>query len=107
MTTHTTLYSQRLYFDIWSHLSTQIQELAVRYVQKYNCPMVLVLDQIDCIAKTDPYFLQILQYFAKDCADGGLLVLIFVSDEDFVPQLMQCKDVMILIFCHIRLTCSY
>ena len=41
------------------------------YVKEYKHPIVLVLDQVDCIAKKDPELFGVLQDFAKDCANSG------------------------------------
>ncbi|CAG8707444.1 11561_t:CDS:2 [Dentiscutata erythropus] len=64
-------------------------------MKEYKHPIVLILDQVDCIAKKDPKFLEILQDFVKDCADKGFLVIIFITSEGFIPQIMKCRDAMI------------
>jgi len=73
----------------------QLLRTAAYYMEKYKRPIVLVLDQIDRIAKQDPRFLGILQDFAKDCADKGTIVIVFIASEGLVPQIMKCRDVMI------------
>ncbi|CAG8714162.1 9854_t:CDS:2, partial [Ambispora leptoticha] len=60
--------------------------------EKYKRPIVLILDQVDRIAKEDPKFLRILQDFAKDCADKGTLVIVFIASEGLVPQIMRSRS---------------
>ncbi|CAG8564346.1 5604_t:CDS:2, partial [Paraglomus occultum] len=62
------------------------------YMKKYKPPIVLILDQVDRIAKEDPKFLRILQDFAKDCAEKGTLVIIFIASEGLVPQIMKSRS---------------
>ncbi|RHZ81271.1 hypothetical protein Glove_122g7 [Diversispora epigaea] len=69
----------------------QLLRAANYYMKKYKRPMVLVLDQVDRIAKKDPVFLGILQDFAKDSADGGTLVIVFIASEGLVPQIMKSR----------------
>ena len=87
-------------YSYWNLLSLQLLHTADYYMEKYKHPIVLVLDQVDRIAKDDQKFLGILQDFAKDCVDKHTLVIIFVASEGLVPQFMRCKDVIILIFCY-------
>ncbi|CAG8628347.1 8774_t:CDS:2, partial [Gigaspora margarita] len=63
----------------WNLLSMQLLNIAYYYMKEYKRPIVLILDQVDRIAKKDPEFLEILQDFAKDCADRGPLVIIFIA----------------------------
>ncbi|RHZ44228.1 hypothetical protein Glove_750g52 [Diversispora epigaea] len=79
-------------YSNWNLLSIQLQRTAIYYMKKYKRPIVLVLDQVDRIAKTDPEFLGILQDFAKDCADKGTLVFVFIASEDLVPQIMKSRS---------------
>jgi len=68
--------------------------VASYYVRKHKWPIVLVLDQVDHIAKQDPNFLGILQDFAKDHADRGSIIIVFVASEGLAPQLLQCKKIL-------------
>src|SRR6185369_13567907 len=76
----------------WNLLSLQLLHTADYYMEKYKHPIVLVLDQVDHIAKSDPKFLGILQDFAKNCADRGTLVIVFIASEGLVLQIMKCRD---------------
>ncbi|CAG8791496.1 16896_t:CDS:2, partial [Gigaspora rosea] len=73
----------------WNLLSIQPLNTSYYYIKEYKCPIVLILDKINCIAEEDPKFLEILQDFAKDCADRGPLVIIFIANESLVPQFMK------------------
>ncbi|CUS11263.1 unnamed protein product [Tuber aestivum] len=54
---------------------------AMRYRKKTNRPPVLVLDNINLLAAGNPGLLNILQDIAKDAADDGLFITIFVASE--------------------------
>nr|CAG8552851.1 7490_t:CDS:2 [Entrophospora candida] len=76
-------------YPTWNLLKEYLINTAFCYRREYKRPMVLVLDQVDRIAKKDQEFLGILQDFAKDCADKHALVIIFVASEGLVTQLMR------------------
>ncbi|RIA98869.1 P-loop containing nucleoside triphosphate hydrolase protein [Glomus cerebriforme] len=82
---------QSKYAD-WSLLRRQLVSTAHYYMKTYKRPMVLILDQIDRIAKKDPEFLGILQDFAKDYADKGSIIIVFVSSESLIPRLLQSRS---------------
>ena len=65
---------------------------ATAYKKKHNRPIVLVIDAADRIAKDNPKFFGILQDFAKDCADQGLLRVVFVSSEGVALPLLQSSS---------------
>ncbi|RIA83517.1 hypothetical protein C1645_833701 [Glomus cerebriforme] len=65
-------------------LSKQLTNAANSFNKKYGCPIVLILDQIERIAKKNQDFLGILQDFAKDHADRGSIIIVFVT-----PQLLK------------------
>merc|ERR1711916_98932 len=65
---------------------------ATAYKRKHNRPIVLVIDAADRIAKDNPKFFGSLQYFAKDCADQGLLRVVFVSSEGVALPLLQSSS---------------
>lgn len=95
-------------YHTWNLLSKLLLKTAIEYKQKHNSPMVLVLDQIDRIAKKDAEFLGMLQDFAKDCADKGILIVVFVASESLVTSLMRSKNIvklenMIKLFLHFHL----
>ncbi|CAG8532037.1 11459_t:CDS:2 [Scutellospora calospora] len=79
-------------YSNWNLLSMQLLRTANYYMKKYKRPIVLILDQVDRIAKDDPKFLRILQDFAKDCADKGTLVIVFIASEGLVPQIMKSRS---------------
>ena len=65
---------------------------ATAYKKKHNRPIVLVIDAADRIAKDNRKFFGILQDFAKDCADQGLLRVVFVSSEGVALPLLQSSS---------------
>ncbi len=56
---------------------------------KHKRPLVLVIDAADRVAKENPKFFFILQNFAKDCADKGILRVVFVSSEGVALPMLQ------------------
>ncbi|RIA95722.1 P-loop containing nucleoside triphosphate hydrolase protein [Glomus cerebriforme] len=76
----------------WSLLSEQLINAAVSFKKKYGRPIVLILDQVDRIAKNDQEFLEILQDFAKDHADRGSIIIVFVSSEGLVQKLLKSRS---------------
>ncbi|RIB30791.1 hypothetical protein C2G38_2151768 [Gigaspora rosea] len=78
-------------YSNWNLLSMQLLNTAYYYMKEYKHPIVLVLDQVDRIAKDDPKLLGILQdfFFAKDCADRGTLVIVFIASDGLVPRVMK------------------
>ncbi|RHZ65139.1 hypothetical protein Glove_319g144 [Diversispora epigaea] len=78
-------------YPTWNLLKTQLVDMSYYYKKKYKRPVVLVLDQVDRIAKNDSRFLEILQDFAKDCADRHSLIIIFIASEGLVPQLLRSR----------------
>ncbi|RIB18133.1 hypothetical protein C2G38_2037153 [Gigaspora rosea] len=79
-------------YSSFNILRMQLRKAAKYYQEKYGRPMVLILDQVDRIAKKDHEFFGMLQDFAKDCADGGYLVIIFIASEGLVPQMMKSRS---------------
>ncbi|RHZ60327.1 hypothetical protein Glove_355g68 [Diversispora epigaea] len=79
-------------YPTWNLLKAQLVNMSYYYEEKYKRPVVLVLDQVDRIAKKDSEFLGILQDFAKDCADNYSLVIIFVASEGLVSRLLQSRS---------------
>jgi hypothetical protein len=59
----------------------RLADAAYYYMRKHNRPIVLILDQVNRIAKQDPDFLGILQDFAKDHADRGSIIIVFIASE--------------------------
>ncbi|CUS11267.1 unnamed protein product [Tuber aestivum] len=55
------------------------------YRQKTNRPPVLVLDNVNRLAAGNPGLLNILQDIAKDAADDGIFITVFVASEGQAP----------------------
>ncbi|CAG8684004.1 4047_t:CDS:2, partial [Ambispora gerdemannii] len=86
------LYPFKLRDIIIMQLTTNAIRKADYYMKKYKRPIVLVLDQVDRIAKKDPEFLGMLQDFAKSGADRDTLVIVFIASEGSVPQIMKSRS---------------
>ena len=61
------------------------------YKKKYGKPTVIIYDNVNYLAHNDPEILRILQCDAKDNADMGEYIAVFVSDEEIVLDQMSCK----------------
>nr|CAG8569419.1 11351_t:CDS:2 [Entrophospora candida] len=79
-------------YSNWNLLSMQLLNTARNYMKKYKRPIVLILDQVDRIAMNDQKFIEILQDFAKVCADEGSLIVVFIASEGLVPQIMRSRS---------------
>jgi len=74
----------------FSTFESNLLNAAKKFKAKHGCPMVLVIDSADVIAKNDASFLGFLQDFAKNCADMGTLRIVFISsDGSALPLLMS------------------
>lgn len=72
----------------WRVIRPLLLKTAEKYKAKHNRPPVLVLDAMDRVAKQDPQLFMRVQEFAKDCADEGNLLVVFVfSDGTALPLL--------------------
>ncbi|CAG8763918.1 18160_t:CDS:2, partial [Dentiscutata erythropus] len=81
--------------NLSKHLDCELYPFKLRdVIVQWITRKVLILDQVDRIAKDDPKFLGILQDFAKDCADKGSIVVVFIASEGISPQIMKCSDAM-------------
>jgi hypothetical protein len=69
-----------------------LKKTARAYKKKHNRPMVLVIDAADRVAKKDREFFFTLQDFAKDCADEGILRVVFVSSEGVALPMLQSSS---------------
>ena len=77
-------------YSTWILVSSMLIKVGTKFRTKYNRPMVLVIDSADVLAKTNPQFLGTIQDFAKNCADMGILRVVFVSsDGSALPLLMS------------------
>ncbi|CAJ0830625.1 6973_t:CDS:2 [Entrophospora sp. SA101] len=79
-------------YSNWNLLSIQLLDTTYNYMKKYKHPMVLILDQVDRIVMNDQKFIEILQDFAKDCADESSLIVVFIASEGLVPQIMRSRS---------------
>jgi ABC-type dipeptide/oligopeptide/nickel transport system ATPase component len=61
------------------------------YKEKFKRPAVLVIDSVDILAEKKADFLSLLQDFAKECADRGILRIVFVctTNSSALPLLMS------------------
>jgi len=63
-----------------------ISDASIDYVKKHSRPPVLIIDQINTVAKGDPTTFTKLVKFAKMQADHGHLVIVFVASEGNAPR---------------------
>jgi hypothetical protein len=74
----------------WSPLAELLKEAAAMYKKKHGKAPTLVLDATDLVAKKDSTFFCEVQDFAKACADGGIMRVVFIfSDGDALPLLFS------------------
>jgi hypothetical protein len=73
-------------------LRRALKKTARAYKKKHKRPLVLVIDAADRVAKKDPDFFFTLQDFAKDCADEGILRVVFVSSEGVALPMLQSSS---------------
>jgi hypothetical protein len=78
----------------WSPLADLLKEAATMYKVKHGKAPTLVLDAMDLVAKEDAKFFSQLQDFAKACADGGIMRVVFIfCDGDALPLLLSSSAV--------------
>ena len=74
----------------WSSLAKLLKKSATMYKVKHGKAPTLVLDAMDLVAKEDKKFFAQVQDFAKACADGGIMRVVFIfSDGDALPLLLS------------------
>ena len=74
----------------WSPLAKLLKKSAILYKVKHGKAPTLVLDAMDLVAKEDTKFFAQVQDFAKACADGGIMRVVFIfSDGDALPLLLS------------------
>jgi chromosomal replication initiation ATPase DnaA len=66
-------------------------DAATTFKEKHGRPPVLIIDDINNLAKKHPQELEDLQDFAKTWADNQSLIVVFVSSEGNGPRLLQRK----------------
>ena len=83
----------------WEDLLKVLDRAAKEYNQKHKKPPVLIIDNIDYLARKAPEILKGLQGYAKQCADDRSLVVIFViSEGQALQQMKEGTHVLRLIF---------
>nr|CAG8636156.1 9121_t:CDS:2 [Entrophospora candida] len=66
--------------NLAEHLNCELYPFKLRDIVVPNAiRKVLILEQVDRIAMNDQKFIEILQDFAKDCADEGSLIVVFIA----------------------------
>ena len=74
----------------WEPVSDFLKKAAILHKEKHGKAPTLVLDAMDLVAKEDKKFFAQVQDFAKACADGGILRVVFIfSDGDALPLLLS------------------
>ena len=73
-------------------LRQPVMDAAAKFKSKHERPMVLVIDSADILAKQNPAFLNILQDFAKLCADIGNLRIVFISSDGSALPLLMARS---------------
>jgi hypothetical protein len=68
-----------------------LMDAAAKFKSKHTRPMVLIIDSADILAKQNPAFLNILQDFAKLCADIGDLRIVFISGDGSALSLLKAR----------------
>jgi hypothetical protein len=77
---------------VWMILRSALLDAASKYQAKHAKPMALVIDSADELAKCDPKFLELLQDFAKNCADLGILRVVFISSGGAALPLLMGRS---------------
>jgi len=72
-------------------LKEALEKVAVQYRKETKKQVVLVIDNCNIFAKEFEKEFSMLQDWAKEMADRGLVRVVFVASEGFVPRLLQCK----------------
>ena len=74
----------------WEPVAALLKKAAILFKVKHGKAPTLVLDAMDLVAKRDSTFFCEVQDFAKACADGGIMRVVFVfSDGDALPLLLS------------------
>lgn len=76
----------------WLQLEPQLLEGAAAFMLAHGRPATLVLDGVDVIAKEDPTFLDMLQNFARNAADAGVLRVVFVSSDGAASARLESRS---------------
>jgi hypothetical protein len=77
--------------EAYERVKQTILTAAAEYINRHNKPPVLIIDNVNRLAQKSPDMLEMLQDFAKDCADRSHLLVMFVGSEGHAPCLLQSK----------------
>ncbi|KIX09924.1 uncharacterized protein Z518_01005 [Rhinocladiella mackenziei CBS 650.93] len=66
--------------------------LTTKYKQEYGRAPVLIVDNANRLAQKLPELLDLFQDYAKDAADEGTAVVVYVSSEGWVPRRMMGRS---------------
>ena len=72
----------------WKIAFQQFEKFAECYRKEYGKSPVLVIDNINQLAKKDPAILEILQDGAKAAVGSGLFKAVFVTSDGSAPSQM-------------------
>lgn len=89
---------------LFGKLESPLLNAAEAFKKKYGRPPVLIIDDINKLAKENPRELEHLQDYAKLWADSRSLIVAFVSSEGNGPRLLQGK---LFIFCYTSVLSHY
>ena len=76
----------------WQTLEPFLIKAASLYVARHGVPAVLVLDDMDLVAKDDPAFFLKVQNLAKKCADMKIMRVVLVFSDGRALPLLQSSS---------------
>lgn len=75
----------------WKRALDAFKRIAKKYKKEHNRLPIVIFDNANRLAHMDKEVLQVLQDDAKDSADSHSYIVVFVSGEGIVPEIMMCK----------------
>jgi len=75
-----------------TELKEALEKATVQYRKETNKQVVLVIDNCNIFAKEFEKEFSMLQDWAKEMADRGLVRVVFVASEGFVPRLLRSRS---------------
>jgi len=72
-------------------------DVAIKFKREYKKVPVFIIDNANRLAHQQPKVLDILQDYAKLAVDEGIVTVVFVSSEGFVPNRMMGKSIMFVV----------
>lgn len=79
----------------YSYAKDVLKKRGAEYARKNERPLVVVIDNVNRLAKKNPQILEELQDFAKDTADRRTLRVVFVASEGNAPRFLEGKKLSI------------